>query len=45
MGLNFSKYTKIQQLQEAHKAQVPNDVPILTQNMIIMEEFSFPLTS
>jgi hypothetical protein len=35
MGLKFCKYTKIQQLQEAHRAQVSDDVHI---NMIAMEE-------
>jgi hypothetical protein len=38
MGLKFCKYTKIQQLQEAHRAQVYDDVLILIQNMIAMEE-------
>jgi len=38
MGLKFCKYTKIQQLQEAHRAQVYDDVPILIQNMIVMDE-------
>jgi len=38
MGLRFCKYTKIQQLQEAHTAKVFDDVPILIQNIIVMGE-------
>jgi hypothetical protein len=38
VGLKFCKYTKIQQFQEAHKAQMFDDVFILIQNMIIMEQ-------